>query len=176
MSASPAIPEVPAIPADNRILFFGRDKKSFGFLSHFHPAPFVVDGEAWSTIEHFYQSRKSLDPAYRLAIRACETPGQAKKMGTPRKPGKMDRGAWFDGEARAPRADWEAVKLDVMREAELAKYGQNPDLLALLLATGDAEIVEDSPNDFFWGCGRDSSGANWAGRILMETRAKLRGR
>lgn len=42
------------IPADNRILYFGRDRAVFGFLSHFHSAPVVLDGEVWPTVEHYY--------------------------------------------------------------------------------------------------------------------------
>jgi ribA/ribD-fused uncharacterized protein len=66
------------------------------------------------------------------------------------------------------------VKLDIMRRADRAKYEQNPELAAMLLATGNAEIVEDAPNDLFWGTGPDGTGANWAGRVLMEVRESLR--
>ena len=44
----------------------------------------------------------------------------------------------------------------------------------LLLATGDAELVEDSPGEPFWGIGPDGAGLNWAGRVLMEVRTQLR--
>jgi predicted NAD-dependent protein-ADP-ribosyltransferase YbiA (DUF1768 family) len=40
--------------------------------------------------------------------------------------------------------------------------------------TGDAELVEDSPTEPFWGIGPDGQGANWAGKVLMEVREKLR--
>ncbi len=62
-----------------------------------------------------------------------------------------------------------------MRRADLAKFSQNPDLAAKLIATGDAEIVEDAAHDPFWGVGPDGEGCNWAGRILMETRSKIVG-
>lgn len=42
------------IPNDNRVLYFGRDARLFGFLSHFHPSPLVLDDELWPTVEHFY--------------------------------------------------------------------------------------------------------------------------
>jgi predicted NAD-dependent protein-ADP-ribosyltransferase YbiA (DUF1768 family) len=51
---------------------------------------------------------------------------------------------------------------------------QNGDLSSLLLATGDAELVEDSPFEPFWGIGPDGRGLNWAGRVLMEVRELLR--
>ena len=163
------------LPADERILFFLRDRPEFGFLSHFHPAPITLDGEAWPTVEHYYQAQKSLDPAYRRAIRACATPAEAKRRAAWSEPArKRDQGSWFLEKGRTPRADWGEVKLDVMRRADLAKYLQNPDLAALLLACGDAEIVEDATHDPFWGIGRDGLGENWAGRVLMEVRVQLR--
>ena len=61
-----------------------------------------------------------------------------------------------------------------MRRADMAKYVQNSDLAARLLATGDAEIIEDSPYDAHWGTGCDGAGENWAGRIIMEVRDFLR--
>jgi ribA/ribD-fused uncharacterized protein len=162
------------IPHDNRIMFFSRDRESFGFLSHFHPSPITLDGVDWPTVEHFYQSHKSLDPRYYAAIRACPTPGLAKRRaGTPA-PERRDRGSWFFAENEMPRADWAEVKGDIMRRGDTAKYLQNANLAALLLATGDAEIIEDSPFDPYWGTGRDGLGENWAGRIIMEVRDALR--
>ena len=69
------------VPDDGRILFFARDRAEFGFLSHFYPAPILLDGETWPTVEHYYQTQKSWEPAYRRAIRACETPGQGQTTG-----------------------------------------------------------------------------------------------
>src|SRR5947209_3976741 len=43
----------------------------------------------------------------------------------------------------------------------------------MLLATGSAELVEDSTSDSFWDIG-DGSGTNWLGRLLMELREKPR--
>jgi len=43
-----------------------------------------------------------------------------------------------------------------------------------LLSTGDAEIVENSPIDYYWGCGANGSGKNRLGIILMEVRDILR--
>ena len=165
----------PPIPADGRILFFARDRVEFGFLSHFHPAPFVLDGEHWPTVEHYYHTQKSLEPTYRRAIRACETPGHAKRLAAnPNSTSKEGRNSWFTKHGKTPRADWFEVKRDVMRRADTAKYAQNPELAECLLGTADAEIVEDAKHDAFWGIGRDGAGENWAGRILMEVREVLR--
>ena len=70
------------------------------------------------------------------------------------------------------------------------KLAQHPAVAELLLSTGDAELVEDSPKDYFWGCGavrevillvygkadeygQDRSGRNELGKILMKSRARL---
>jgi N-glycosidase YbiA len=153
------------IPADNRILYFARNREMFRFLSHFWPSPTRLDDQDWPTVEHYYQAQKSLDPAYRQAVRQAREPAIAKRLSV----------SWFKAAVgREPRPDWEAIKVDVMRRADEAKYRQNTDLAALLLVTGTAELIEDSPHDAFWGTGADGGGLNWAGRVLMEVREKLR--
>jgi ribA/ribD-fused uncharacterized protein len=162
-------------PDDNRILYYQRDRERFGFFSHFHHAPVVLGGETWPTVEHYYQAQKSPDPAYRQAIRAAVTPGRAKRLAAPpTAPRRLSQQSWFRRHGVAPRPDWDTVKLEIMRCADLAKFTQHPDLAALLLATGDAELIEDSASDPYWGIGPDGQGLNWAGRVLMEIRDSLR--
>jgi predicted NAD-dependent protein-ADP-ribosyltransferase YbiA (DUF1768 family) len=43
----------------------------------------------------------------------------------------------------------------------------------VLLATGDAELVEHTTNDSYWGDGGDGSGKYMLGRILMQLRDRL---
>lgn len=163
------------IPPDNRILYFGRDRADFRFLSHFHPSPIVLDGEAWPTVEHYYQAQKSDVPAYQDAIRATVHPGHAKRLAAPPSaPRRISKDSWFKLHCREPRADWHDVKLDIMRRADRAKYEQNADLAQMLLATGTADLIEDSPGEPFLGTGPDGDGLNWAGRVLMEIRQDLR--
>jgi hypothetical protein len=47
------------------------------------------------------------------------------------------------------------------------------DIRAILLATGDEEIVEDTSTDHYWGRGRSGTGKNVLGEILMRTRTQL---
>jgi len=165
------------IPDDNRILYYGRDRVLFRFLSHFWPAAFVLDNESWPTVEHFYQAQKSDDPDYRAAVRAAVSPGLAKRLAArPQAPRRISRDSWFKRNGKEPRADWHEVKLTIMRRADRAKYDQNPPLAALLVATGTAELVEDSPAEPFWGTGPDGLGLNWSGRVLMEVRDVLHAR
>jgi ribA/ribD-fused uncharacterized protein len=60
-----------------------------------------------------------------------------------------------------------------MREAILAKFRQHDDLRLVLLATGNAEIVEHTERDAYWGDGGDGRGRNILGRILMSVRDEL---
>lgn len=70
--------------------------------------------------------------------------------------------------------DWEQIKDDIMRKALLRKFETHGDIREILLSTGDAEIVENSPIDYYWGCGANGSGKNRLGIILMEVRDILR--
>lgn len=72
------------------------------------------------------------------------------------------------------RRDWESVKDQVMLEVVRAKFTQHEDLKAILLATGDAKLVEHTANDSYWGDGGDGSGKNRLGQILMQVREELR--
>lgn len=64
-------------------------------------------------------------------------------------------------------------KDDIMRQAVLCKFQTHRDIRDILLSTGNAEIVENSPIDFYWGCGADGSGKNMLGKILVEVRDVL---
>ena len=163
------------IPDDNRILFFKRDRELFGFLSNYHDAPVTIDGEVWRSTEFYYQAQKSHDPEYREAIRNAKNSDHAKGIGSdPSRSKKARKRSWFHGRLQALRTDWHDVKWTVMETAVRAKFFQNHDLQALLLATGDAEIVEDSTHDPVWGIGRDGRGENRMGRLLMKVRQELR--
>lgn len=72
------------------------------------------------------------------------------------------------------RADWEAVKLDIMRKALRAKFTQHEELRAVLISTGDADIIEHTANDSFWGDGGDGTGRKMLGQLLMELREELK--
>src|SRR5664279_5391933 len=91
-------------------------------------------------------------------VRACKSAGEAKKSAaTPieNADSTKNRKSWFAIKHVRPREDWFEVKRDFMRRADMAKYSQNADLAENLLACGDAQIVEDSKSDSFWGVGRD---------------------
>ncbi len=120
----------------------------------------MLDGKWWPTSEHYFQAQKFAGTPYEEKIRLIKSPKDAATMGRDR---------------RLPlRQDWELVKDEVMRKAVLQKFKSHHDIRAILLSTGNREIVENSPVDYYWGCGADGSGKNMLGQILMEVREELR--
>lgn len=71
------------------------------------------------------------------------------------------------------RTDWESVKDDAMRTVLRCKFMQNPELADMLVATGDAELIEGNTwNDRYWGvC--NGKGKNRLGQLSMELRMEL---
>ena len=79
--------------------------------------------------------------------------------------------------------EWEARKYDYMYICLKKKFDQNPALKALLMSTGNMELVEATP-DRLWGCGATLSsntlkrhtwpGQNKHGAILMTIREEFR--
>lgn len=72
------------------------------------------------------------------------------------------------------RSDWDAVKVDIMRNILRAKVDQHEYVRRKLLATGNRELIEDSWRDDFWGWGLNRDGQNMLGRLWMEIRTDLR--
>lgn len=144
-----------------RRILFCKIAEPYGCFSNFSRHPVLIDGLEWRTTEHYFQASKFLgtDNDHALAIRAVDSPMAAARMGRSR--------------SHPVRADWESTKDDVMRRAVRAKVAQHDDVRAALAGTGDAEIVEHTPRDAYWGDAGDGSGRNMLGRILMEVRAEL---
>lgn len=166
----------PPLPPDRRILFFGRDREDFAFLSNFYPCRIHLDGRVWPHSEAWYQAQKSENPAYREKILRRPSPGWAKRIGDSRVGSRrISRRSWFRRRPQDLRSDWDEIKEEVMRQVLAAKFSQNPSLRRALVRTVPAELVEDSPRDLFWGSGRDGSGRNTLGRLLMELRETLLG-
>eukprot|EP00727_Mastigamoeba_balamuthi_P014072 m51a1_g9288 putative swarming motility protein ybia (261) ;mRNA; r:19390-20354 len=147
--------------AGEAVLFYDPPDPYFE-LSNFWPCrSLVVDGVAWPTTEHLYQASKFADEALRTRVRLLPTPRAAFDF--TRDPAN----------AKLVRGDWDDAKVDVMRGALRHKFTQDEALRDLLLATGEAPLVEHSAVDPFWGDGGDGSGRNVLGRLLMDLRQEL---
>ncbi len=71
------------------------------------------------------------------------------------------------------RKDWSKVRRVIMTRGIYTKCRTHPDVAQRLLATGDAQLVETTQYDYFWGSGRDRRGSNAYGAVLMDVRKKL---
>jgi ribA/ribD-fused uncharacterized protein len=135
--------------------------EEYGCFSNFWHAPIQLHGATWPTSEHYFQAQKFAGTPREAEIREAKSPMIAARMGRSR--------------AHKLRPDWETVKDAIMREAVLAKFTQHAELLRILLETGDAQLVEHTENDAYWGDGGDGSGRNMLGEILMSVREELLG-
>lgn len=151
----------------NAILFWktmegGRHLK-YGPFSNFSRHSIVEDGIEYRTSEHYFQANKFkyLSKDY-MDVVESGTPKDAANTGRDR--------------SRPIKANWEAIKADVMLHTVKLKFDQHPDLKELLLGTGEKAIFEDSPIDWVWGIGSDRTGENYLGRLLMILRDHYRGK
>lgn len=142
------------------VLFNSHRKGEYRDFSNFSErGPFRVGRTkvVWRSVEHYFAAHKTKNLSQRRKIRKAQTPLDAKRMGS----------------AVALRKDWDRIKYDYMLTAVRAKFQQNPELAALLLATGDRPIHEDRP-DPWWGGGPNfPKGRDWLGQILMSVRSEL---
>lgn len=132
-------------------------KGQYRFLSNFWPCRVALNGEIYYSTEHAYQAAKTMNSDERAAIRRCEKPGSAKKL----------------GRHVTLRSDWDQVRLKVMYELLKQKFLSGTELAKQLVATGTEDLIEGNTwGDTFWGvCG--GTGHNNLGRLLMLVRGEL---
>ena len=135
-------------------------KGDYGFFSNFSRHPFKLDGRHWATTEHYFQAQKYYGTPRYDEIANASTPREAANLGRDR--------------SLPLRKDWEKIKDAVMKKCVLEKILTYPGIKDSLLETGEQEIIEDSPIDYYWGCGKNGTGKNMLGKILMEIRSELR--
>jgi len=143
-------------------IYFYKVKEPYGCFSNFSPHCIYLNGQDWLTVEHYYQAQKfvgSVNERLINLIRDSQTPQEAASLG-------RDRSLQL-------RPDWEEVKIAIMRAGVFTKFITHTDIQKILLSTGDRVIVEDSPTDYYWGCGSNKSGQNHLGKILMSVRLEI---
>jgi ribA/ribD-fused uncharacterized protein len=145
-----------------------------GPYSQWHPSPFEIGGVTYGCAEQYMMAEKARcfgDNEALEEIMATNNPRKQKAIGR--------RVRNFVAEVWTPRS------YEVVMEATVAKFDQNPDLREILLSTGNKTIVEASYEDRIWGIGlpegdprtlsRDSwLGTNWLGEIVTKVRDQIR--
>ena len=145
-------------------------------LSQWFPCSFVAEGETYTTAEQYMMAEKAKlfgDEEIRQQILRERDPMTCKRLG--RKVRDFEKEVW---DARCG---------DIVVAGNIAKFSQNPEMKAFLMATGNAILAEAAPRDRIWGIGMGKNNplaqnpSNWKGKnllgfALMEARDALRER
>lgn len=172
----------PPADASPEPLFFYGPANPFGELSQHYATVFTVGGISYTSSEQYMMHAKAQlfagaggeDPEslahWSEQILGTTDPKRCKALGRliPN----------FDDKV------WAREREEVVFQGNLAKFSQDHRLRALLLATGQREIVEAAPRDRVWGIGfgcqralavgRERWGRNLLGLCLMRVRDRLR--
>lgn len=135
---------------------FGR----YGYLANYSEYGFYKNGIFYKTVEHYYQSEKYDNEEIKNKIINAKDAHEAAKIGRDRNNIRKD--------------NFKKIKLDVMFEGVLEKFRQNKDILHKLIETRNEIIIEKTEDEYFWGIGKDNSGENQFGKILMKARDILK--
>ncbi|KAK0363510.1 hypothetical protein LTR94_014955 [Friedmanniomyces endolithicus] len=186
------------------LLWFWREfEEPLGYLSQWYESAFEVDGVTYLTAEMWMMIQKAklfgdeVSTAYNDDTTAFEVMDRvdgglltwsvqetAQKMMETTVPaehqalGRKAKG--FD------RKKWDQHKSRIVEEGNYHKFTKSkskPEMLGMLLATGDRELVEASPTDRIWGVGfgaataeanREQWGENRLGKAIMAVRDRIR--
>lgn len=136
-------------------------EREFFPFSNFSSFQVMWRGVLWPTSEHAYQAARYLDvkPEYYDTIQSMRS--------------AQDAYSFMRNNRKEERPDWFDEKRAVMKDIVRCKLQQHTYIQKKLRETGDADIVEDSPVDSYWGWGENHQGRNELGKIWMELRQEL---
>ncbi len=143
--------------------FYRASHPAYGFLSNLYPVDIYYNDTIWDSTESAYQFYKFKDA--KIGAWVILAPKQSVLAMT---------GHLFNMyKQQYVRNDWDEFKVRLMNKLLIIKFKQHPILAQRLLDTGDRILIEDAPNDYFWGCGKDGTGLNMLGKQLMDVRKEL---
>lgn len=154
----------------SNVIAFTKVRAPYGWLGNMAPYPIQHKGDVYPTSEALFQSMRFDDKSIRVMIRAQTSPMAAKMV--------AKSNAAHMTVKRLSDADVNNMRLVLRLKTE-----QHPQLVPLLMVTGDAAIVEDvtarrGSSALFWGAALVDGkwfGANVLGKLWMERRAELGG-
>lgn len=142
---------------DKQIFFYEHE---FYVFSNFSSFAIEWKNKLYMTSEHAYHSEKFEDINLKEQIRNARSAHDALKLA------QSNKGKY--------RADWDTIKLKVMKEILRAKVEQHPYVKKKLTESGDKELIEDSWRDSYWGWGHNKDGENHLGKLWMEVREEFK--
>jgi len=158
-------------PKPLKYIFFWSADGANGIYSQWYRSPFEEKGITFMYAETYMMYHKAMafnneNTANQILI--TKSPSQIKKLG------RLVKN--FDEEK------WNAIKKNIVINANYLKFTQNENLKASILRTDpDVKFVEASPYDRVWGIGfseRDAlyHKANWGQNLLGEALNEVRNR
>ena len=142
-----------------RIEFY-KEFGEYGYLANYSNHGFYVNDVFYKTVEHYYQSEKYSDNEIKQKIINAPTPKEASTIGRDRK--------------NIRKKDFKLIKNDVMYKGIYEKFIQNKSIMYKLIETRNKTIVEKTVDEYYWGIGKDESGDNNIGKILMKVRTDIK--
>lgn len=139
---------------------FYKEFGELGYLANYSNYGFYKNGIFYKTVEHYYQSEKFDDEDIKNKIINVETPKEASNIGRDRNNIRKD--------------NFNSIKNKVMYEGILEKFRQNRNIAYKLIETRNREIAETTVDEYYWGIGKDKTGQNIIGKILMQVRSKIK--
>lgn len=142
------------------MLEFYKEFGELGYLANYSNHGFTIDGVYYKTVEHYYQAMKFDNDEIRNKIIKAETPKEASNIGRDRNNKRID--------------NFKDIKNEVMFNGILEKFRQNRDIAYKLVETRNRDIAEATIDEYYWGIGKNKSGENNIGKILVKVRERIK--
>lgn len=134
-------------------IYFYNVNDEHGYMSNFSLYGIRFQGVYWKTSEHFYQAQKFTDSKVISEIINADTPLEAAIIA-------------HSNEKKVVK-NWLQIRDKAMYLTIQLKFSQNDDIREKLLLTRYEILVENSCDDYYWGCGLTKDGKNQLGKTLM---------
>ena len=178
-SAQQLLKQINESKQHNFLFFWGHQPQKDGKIgpscfSQWWISNFMDENHQYSSAEQYMMAGKALlfeDKEIFEQILKTKSPKEVKALG--RKIRNFDEQKWLES------------RYEIVKQANILKFSQDPDLKEYLQSTDNKIIVEASPVDAIWGIGlakehpdasqpQNWKGLNLLGFALMEVRDELR--